>query len=547
MKKDIHFSIWALLLTVLISYSLNEQKPDQYNLLFILTDEHRFDTSLPYGNPQIKTPNLNALGQEQQSLSHPNIIIVLADDLGYGDVGAFNPQSKIPTPALDSIAKAGMIFTDAHTSSSVCTPTRYSLLTGRYNWRTTLKRGVLWGESPPLIRQGRLTLPGLLQKANYHTAFMGKWHLGWDWARDPEGAIDFSQPIANGPTTVGFDYAFGHSASLDIPPYVYVENGQPTAIPKQKTVNEDYQGFWREGWTAPDFVHEEVTPELFQRSIQYIRERAEHTEPFFLYLALPSPHTPILPTGAWQGKSGLNPYGDFVMMIDHYMGQLDATLKENGLSENTLLIFTSDNGCSPRAKFEELAEKGHHPSHIYRGHKADIFEGGHRVPFIAKWPTVIAPNSQSSATICLTDLMATAAELTGQALPEDAGEDSYSLASLFHQQPGYQRTATVHHSIEGEFAIRQGDWKLALCPGSGGWSAPSPFDEGTDTLPMFQLYNLTEDPGEKQNLVIQHPEKVDSLKNLLTQYIEQGRSTPGPPQPNDGDYPWEQLDWMEKD
>lgn len=489
----------------------------------------------------------SAQPEKKEHADPPNVIIVLADDLGYGDVGAFNPQSKIRTPALDSIAQAGMVFTDAHTSSSVCTPTRYSLLTGRYNWRSTLKSGVLWGDSPALIPQNRLTLAALLDSAGYHTAFIGKWHLGWDWAKDEHGAIDFSKPIQNGPNSLGFDYSFGHIASLDIPPYVYVENHMPTAVPMERTANEDYQGFWRDGLTAPDFVHEEVTPNLFRRSMQYIRERAEQPEPFFLYLALPSPHTPILPSAEWQGKSGLNPYGDFVMMVDDYMGQLDATLQAAGISDNTLLIFTSDNGCSPRAKFEELAEKGHQPSHIYRGHKADIYEGGHRVPFIAKWPAVIPSKSHSGTTICLTDLMATAAELTGQALPENAGEDSYSLVPLFEQQPGYQRTATVHHSIEGEFAIRQGDWKLALCPGSGGWSAPSPLDAGIDTLPPFQLFNLSDDPVEQNNLINQHAALADSLKHLLTQYIQQGRSTPGPPQPNDGESPWKQLDWMKKD
>ncbi|WP_421948494.1 sulfatase family protein [Phaeodactylibacter xiamenensis] len=489
----------------------------------------------------------NAQTETKEYADPPNIIIVLADDLGYGDVGAFNPQSKIRTPALDSIARAGMIFTDAHTSSSVCTPTRYSLLTGRYNWRSTLKRGVLRGDSPPLIPKDRLTLAALLDSAGYHTAFIGKWHLGWDWAKDEHGAIDFSKPIQNGPNSIGFDYSFGHIASLDIPPYVYVENHMPTAVPMERTANEDYQGFWRDGLTAPDFVHEEVTPNFFRRSMQYIRERAEQPEPFFLYLALPSPHTPILPSAEWQGKSGLNPYGDFVMMVDHYMGQLNATLQATGISDNTLLIFTSDNGCSPRAKFEELAEKRHQPSHIYRGHKADIYEGGHRVPFIAKWPAVIPSKSHSGTTICLTDLMATAAELTGQALPENAGEDSYSLVPLFEQQPGYQRTATVHHSIEGEFAIRQGDWKLALCPGSGGWSVPSPLDAGIDTLPPFQLFNLSVDPVEQNNLINQHAALADSLKHLLTRYIEQGRSTPGPPQPNDGEYPRKQLDWMKKD
>ena len=482
---------------------------------------------------------------KQAESKPPNIVYVLADDLGYGDLQAFNPEGKISTPQLDQLAAEGMMFTDAHTSSSVCTPTRYGILTGRYNWRTHLKQGVLWGKSPALIDLDRETVPSLLKKAGYHTAFIGKWHLGWGWEMDSLENIDFNKPISHSPNDLGFDYAYGHAASLDMPPYVYVENEMTTAIPTETTVNEDYQGFWREGLTAPDFVHEEVTPNFFDRSIRYIQERSAQDEPFFLYLALPSPHTPILPTGEWVGKSGLNPYGDFVMMVDDYMGQLNRAIKEAAIEENTLVIFTSDNGCSPRALFEELEAKGHDPSYHFRGHKADIYEGGHRVPFIAKWPASIKSGSSDSSTICTTDLMATCADLTSQSLAETAGVDSYSLMPLFKDKSEeYQRESTVHHSIDGEFAIRQDQWKLIMCAGSGGWSWPRKNDAAIDTLPDYQLYNLAEDIAEQGNLIDTNPQKAADLQQLLEQIIHNGRSTEGPAQSNDQVAEWPQIHWM---
>ncbi|NNL00766.1 MAG: sulfatase-like hydrolase/transferase, partial [Eudoraea sp.] len=245
----------------------------------------------------------------------PNIIYVLADDLGYGDISAYNEKSKIKTPNIDRLASEGIKFTDAHTSSSVCSPTRYGILTGRYNWRSRLKASVLWGKSKALISKERTTVGKMLQSTGYYTAFIGKWHLGWNWDMDSLDVIDFSKRIAHSPNDVGFDYAFGHASSLDMAPYVYVENRMPTAIPTDSTASDDKFGWWRKGLTAPDFIHEDVTPNLFRRSIKFIQERSKEKDPFFLYLALPSPHTPILPIEAWQGKSGLNPYGDFVMMV----------------------------------------------------------------------------------------------------------------------------------------------------------------------------------------------------------------------------------------
>jgi len=486
---------------------------------------------------------------ESQKPKLPNIIYVLADDLGYGDVSVFNNNGKIKTPNIDKLASEGIRFTDAHTSSAVSTPTRYSILTGRYNWRSHLKQGVLMGESKALIPTTRITVASMLQKQGYTTAYIGKWHLGWDWAMKDSSTIDFSKPITNGPNDLGFDYAYGHCGSLDMAPYVYVENGMPTMIPTKYTQNKG-QKMWRRGLTADDFVHEDVTPNFVRRAIKYIGEKANGDQPFFLYLALPSPHTPILPTKDFQGKSGLdNPYPDFVMMVDACVGQLLDQVKESGIEENTLIIFTSDNGCSPKADFKQLLSKGHNPSAIYRGTKADIFEGGHRVPLIAKWPPIIKKRLVSDETICTTDFMATCADIVGYKLLDNEGEDSYSLMPLFENKElqGSFREATVHHSINGNFAIRKGDWKLIMCGGSGGWSYPLPEDTAAlDSLPKIQLYDIRNDPGETTNLQAKNTEKVIELKALLSKYIRDGRSTPGKIQVNDSiGFDWEQIDFSD--
>lgn len=485
----------------------------------------------------------------------PNIIFILADDLGYGDVSAYNEHSAWQTPHIDALAKAGMRFTDAHTSSAVCTPTRYSILTGRYNWRSTLKKGVLGGYSKALIESGRLTVGKLLQNKDYHTAFIGKWHLGWDWqfsgtAHDTDDlmgnpSVDFSKPVQNGPEERGFSYSYGFAGSLDMAPYVYVENGKATGIPRDTTRSVDDKGFWRKGITSDDFVHAEVLPHLTEKAIGYIDGHARGKQPFFLYFALPAPHTPILPATEFMGKSNANFYGDFVLQVDDVVGRVVAALERNGIRENTLVIFTSDNGCSPKANFKELASVGHHPSYIYRGHKADIYEGGHRVPFIVSWPGHIAEGSKTGEIICTTDFMATAAEVSGSRLPDDAGEDSYSLLPVLLGRSYHAplREATVHHSINGNFAIRKGSWKLIMCPGSGGWSFPRTARE-LEGLPPIQLYNLERDPSEKENVAAGNAEKVRELKALLAKYVREGRSTPGAPQRNDGPDTWVGLEWM---
>lgn len=505
----------------------------------------------------------NCSSEKKEQSIPPNIIFVLADDLGYGDISVYAENNKIKTPNIDKIAVAGMRFTDAHSSSSVCTPTRYGLLTGRYNWRTQLKNGVLTGTSTALIPKTRTTVASILQKKGYHTAYIGKWHLGWNWGLKDTAVengtgwnstdfdnIDFTKRVTDTPNDLGFDYAYGHAASLDMAPYVYVENGRSTMIPDSVTVNKEKYSWWREGPTSKDFVHEEVTPNFFRKAIDYITKRAKTKQPFFLYLPLPSPHTPILPTKEWQGKSGLNPYGDFMLLIDDYMGQLLATIAAEGIEENTLIIFSSDNGCSPEADFEELAQKGHYPSHIYRGHKADIFEGGHRVPFIAKWPSKIKKGSVSEETICLTDFLATCAAIVNYELSEEEGEDSYSLLPIFEERELTTplREATVHHSINGSFAIRKGEWKLIMCPDSGGWSFPKPSNKSAlDSLPTIQLYNLKTDPKEATNLQATNPPKVTELKSLLIKYIQEGRSTVGMSQKNDSIVEeWKQIGFMKK-
>ncbi|OGV61675.1 MAG: arylsulfatase [Lentisphaerae bacterium RIFOXYC12_FULL_60_16] len=482
-----------------------------------------------------------------RSTPPPNIIYILADDMGYGDISCLNPSAAFQTPHLDRLAAGGLRFTDAHASSAVCTPSRYSILTGRYNWRSWLKRGVTIGYSKPVIEPGRMTVASLLKSQGYATGCIGKWHLGWTWPKtgEAEDAVDYTRPIPDGPTSHGFDTFYGISASLDMPPYVYIENDRPTAIPDRFTPGSTGKAYWREGSIAPDFKHETVLPHLTQKALEFIDQHANGTTPFFLYFPLPAPHTPILPTPAFRGKSGTNEYGDFCLQVDDVVGQVMATLDRHGITDNTILIFTSDNGCSPAADFAELARCGHNPSHIFRGHKADIYEGGHRVPLIVRWPARIKSGRKTDETVCLSDLLATCAEIVGSGLPDNAGEDSISNLPLWDGNPlnGALREATVHHSIDGSFSIRKGHWKLEMCAGSGGWSSPRPGPE-CDGLPPIQLYDLRMDIGERKNLFREHPAIVESMKALLTLYVEQGRSTPGKPQGNAGGTSWNELWWM---
>ena len=468
----------------------------------------------------------------QAKSKHPNIIFILADDLGYGDVRAMNPQGKIPTPHIDRIAATGLTFTDAHSPSSVCTPTRYGILTGRYAWRTRLKENVLVPYDPPLIEPGRTTLPGMLRGRGYRTAVIGKWHLGMNWTtkdgqrpvdKPDRNNLDYKASITGGPLEQGFDDFFGMDAP-NYPPYTFMEQrsllGTLDSFYQKHAYRDCRQGTGVQQWDL-----EQILPALKQRSVKYIREAEGIGTPFFLYMPLTGPHTPIAPSPAFKGISGLNAYADFVMEVDDLVGAVLDQLKATGQLENTIVVFSADNGCSPEANFNFLRQQGHHPSGIYRGHKADIFEGGHRVPLLVQWPARIPAGRIVSQTVCLTDFMAAFASLTGHRLKDDEAEDAYNILPLMldPSNPKVIREATVHHSYLGDFAIRQGKWKLILTAGSGGWSFPIK-PEDLKGLPAVQLYDLEADPGETKNLQDVHPEKVSSLKALLAGYQQTGRS-----------------------
>jgi len=494
------------------------------------------------------TPRLHAAAA-------PNIVLILADDMGYGDPHCYNAQSKIPTPAIDRLAAQGMRFTDAHTPTSVCTPTRYGLLTGRYCWRTALKQGVLWPWDAPLIAADRLTLPKMLQRRGYRTACIGKWHLGWEWPtgdgarindRLPLGRydvktrtafaakVDFTRPISGGPTTRGFDTYFGDDVP-NFPPYCFIENDRVTALPtdsKPKTM------FGHPGPMAPGWDLTAVMPALTTRAVAFLDERGREPKrrPFFLYLPLTAPHTPIAPTPEFQGKSQAGRYGDWVAEVDATVAQVLAALRRNGLAGNTLVLFTSDNGSPARdgtkmsgATGSVVRKFGHHPSGPWRGMKSDVWEGGHRVPFIIRWPGRVKAGAVADDLICLTDVMATLAAALRFELPKDAAEDSLSFLPLLtgrkRRRPA--RRSLVHHSGNGTFAIREGDWKLIVGNlGSGGFSRPATVKPRASG-PQGQLYNLADDPGETRNLWLDRPEIVRRLSEDLARTRREGRSRLG--------------------
>ena len=475
--------------------------------------------------------------------AQPNIIIVLCDDLGQGDPQCYNPDSKIPTPNMDRLAKEGMRFTDAHTPSSVCTPTRYSTLTGRYCWRTKLKKGVLWhGWEEALIEEDRQTIASMLGKFDYTSAAIGKWHLGWNWKTTDgkpasskahaAGTVDYSKRVDRGPLDVGFDHSYLIPASLDMAPYLWLVDDRAAEAPTAETERSEHRrkgggGFWRAGPIAPGFDFYGVVPAASEASIAFIdriaaQQREGDDEPFFLYYPLPAPHTPWVPTKEFQGDTTVGWYGDFVAQTDAELGRLLAALDRNGIADNTLIVFTSDNGSHwPNG---DITKYDHDANNGWRGQKADIYEAGHRVPFLVRWPAVIKAGTVSDQTICLTDLYATAADIVGHEMEDDEGEDSVSLMPIFKGEATEPiRQATVHHSLSGMFAIRKGDWKLIQGLGSGGFTNPRQVT-AAEGGPSGQLYNLKDDPQEKTNLWIDKPEIVAELTALLEKYKAQGRS-----------------------
>ena len=486
-------------------------------------NRREFLKAVGFGAAALAVPRALFGGQKK----NPNIIFIMADDMGYGDVGCYNPESKIPTPNIDKLATEGVRFTDAHTPSAVCTPTRYGVLTGRYCWRSRLKRGVFGGFNRPLIEKDCMTVASLLKEHGYGTACIGKWHLGLNWATKKERPadleedyeqmeVDFSKPIKDGPRTLGFDYFFGTAAcTTDDPPWCFIENeytlGIPNIVSPEDPADED-----RELLMVPGWRHEDADIEFTNKAIAFIEKQVESKpeNPFFVYLPLSVPHIPWLPPDCVKGKSKAGPRGDQVVLFDWSVGQVVKTLDKLGISDNTLLIVTSDNG--PREGIN-----GHKSAGDLRGLKGGIWEGGHRVPFIARWPGKIKAGTTCDEVVCLTDLIATCAAIVGAELPNDAGQDSFNIlpALLGEKLDEPIREAIVHHSGSGVFAIRQGEWKLILESKGAGYHDGPP----KAGLPG-QLYNLADDPYEKNDLWAKCPEIVKRLTKLLDKYKKQGYS-----------------------
>lgn len=486
--------------------------------------------------------------------NRPNIVIIYADDLGYGDVEAFNPQRcRIKTPNLTRLSNEGMRFTDAHSSSGVCSPSRYALLTGRYHWRSRLQSGIVGLWERPLIPTERLTIAMLAKKMNYRTACIGKWHLGWDWPiseeqkemfKSPTGperasaAVSpaqrevwrevFSQKITGGPTSVGFDQYFGTDVP-NWPPYCFIENDKTVGIPSEYARSELFkknqgslQGPALEGWSF-----EPILPALVEKSSLFIRDCHQANQPFLLYLPLTTPHTPLAVNQGYQGSTGLGDFADLVVETDAAVGSILQLLDDLDVTRNTIVIFTSDNGCAPYIGVKELEMQGHFPSGPLRGYKSDAWEGGHRVPFMVRWPQVVAANSVSNQLVHQADVMATLAQIWNYELPANAGEDSFSMLSVWHGEASPIRETAVSCSSNGIPALRVGNWKYIAAPGSGGWSKSDPGNT------PWQLYDLANDLGETTNLAEQMPEKVTEMQQVLESLIRQGRSNQGVKQSND--------------
>lgn len=482
----------------------------------------------------------------------PNIVFIMADDMGYGDVGCYNPESKIPTPNMDQLAREGIRCTDAHSPSAVCTPTRYGVLTGRYCWRSRLKRGVLYGYEPPLIEADRLTVAGLLKDVGYNTACVGKWHLGLGFSTKPgydfdfnaplpwsnagrelEENIDFSAPLTGGPIDLGFDYFYGNSGCPTCqPPYGFIEDNRFVEIPSHYHEIPEFTS--RPGMMTPDWEHKNADPIIAEKAVEYIETQADSEDPFFLYLTPSAPHEPcteeVVPEFA-RGQSDAGPRGDLVWLVDWMVGEVMKALDRTGKTDNTLIFVTSDNGALPGDRIQ--GDNSSMPYNLYdhkscgdwRGYKAHIWEGGHREPLIARWPGVIEANTETDGLICLTDLIATCAAIVGTDIPNDAGQDSCNiLPNLLGKHPEESiRQAIVHHSSNGVFSIRHNEWKLILeTQGSGGW--PPPRGEGPKPGTPGQLYHIFDDPGETDNLWETHPTKVEELSSLLERFEQQGHS-----------------------
>jgi len=440
----------------------------------------------------------------------PNVVMILADDLGYGDLGCYSADSKIPTPNLDQLAAEGMRFTDAHSPSAVCSPTRYGLLTGRYAWRTEMKSRVLWAFDRPLIEPDRWTIARMMQITGYHTACIGKWHLGWSWPTadgkpldlpfkigepGPHAKrvrlarfVDYSKPLGGGPLGAGFDFYFGDDV-INQPPFLWIENNRCLTLPTLPNHPNVLRGS-SNGPCTPGWDQAKVLPEMTRRAVEYLRKRGTgKDQPFFLYFPLTAPHVPIVPPDQFAGKSVYGPYGDFVHYVDWIVGRITTTLEETGAATNTLLVFTSDNGSYARNL------KGHRPNGALRGRKGQIFEGGHRVPLIIRWPEQVAASSRNDQLVGLNDLPATLAAILKSPIEEGAAEDSINLMPTLRDPEKSVRDSIVHHSVKGEFALRAGKWKMIPA--------------------MKMLFDLATDSAEEKNQWHQQAEVVSDLKQWM--------------------------------
>ncbi|NME68793.1 sulfatase family protein [Flammeovirga aprica] len=512
---------------------------------------------------------LAPLTSRAQAKQRPNIVIIYTDDQGYGDVSALNKDAKFVTPNIDKLADQGIIFTDGHSSDAVCSPSRYTLLTGRYSWRTSLKKGVLRADGPCLIEKGRMTIASLLKENGYNTGMVGKWHLQMDFVGEPKkNNRDWSKPFVEGPIEYGFDYFFGIPASMNFGILTYLENDKvldpPILWTKKKKNNNprtyvgvgpaDYrmtppylEEMPKKGGieVAPSFNDELVLETFAGKAVDYINERAEESKagkPFFLYLALTSPHLPHCTHKDFQGRTACGNYGDFIEETDHRVGQVLEALEDNKLTENTLVIFSSDNGAETNYTYHQTTYQ-HFSNLHFKGGKRDIYEGGHRVPFLMRWPNGIDAGLQSDFPVCQSDFLATIADIIDRPLDDHEAEDSFSLFPLLknHEEDYTKERVVIHHSASGHFAIRQGKWKLNMFRGSGGSLKPA-FVTLKEGDPKFELYDLEKDPSETTNLYFEYPEVVEELTLKMTSSIENGRTTKGQPQPYIKEN-WEQINW----
>ncbi|MDB4459102.1 arylsulfatase [bacterium] len=478
----------------------------------------------------------------QAADQHPNVIILYADDMGVADVSYGNKEAKIQTPNIDRLANQGLAFTDGHSSSGICTPSRFAMLTGQHHWRRF--HGIANAFGGPVFEEGDFTIAGMFKEKGYRTACFGKWHLGWDFdaIRKPgvekkdwpnAESYDWTKRFPGGPLERGFDHYFG-DGTINFPPYCWIEGDRFLTIPTKPVIKSKPLaggGSFRPGPMAESWSPYDILPTITEKTVEWIgKQKAD--KPFFAYLAFNSPHYPIVPNKEFQGESKAGFYGDFMIETDAMVGKVLDALDKQGLTENTMVIFTADNGAETHA-FERLKEFGQWSSGKFRGVKRDIYEGGHRVPFIVRWPDKIKAGSVSNEVVNQVDLAATFAAMIDHPLETEEAIDSYNLLPLLmgknHNRP--LRTATVQNTSPNKFALRQGDWILIdTASGSAKKESKSYLQhfglEGYGKENPGLLFNLKNDPGQSKNLYADHPQRVESMRNLLKRYTNGERCAP---------------------